>query len=88
MKPLFTFIIGISAGLLLGLFMLGDPEPVTVPQAVERIVREEVKVEAKCPVTSPCPDRRCISPSYVLDLLKACRAGKLDQSDADITVRQ
>lgn len=82
-------IIGLIVGFLIGLTgsLIFQPEPVVQlqTQVVERIVQEEVQVEKECPAIQ---ERQCIEPAYVLGLMKDCRAGKLDQTDSDVTVRK
>ena len=85
-------IIGLIVGLVIGLTasLMFQPEPVVKlsTQVVERVVQEEVLVEKDCPAPEPNTERQCIEPSYVLGLMKDCRAGKLDQTDSDVTVRK
>lgn len=85
MKTIIGFIVGFAVGLI-G-WILFPPEPVVKfrTQVIGRIVQEEVLVQKECP---PPPTQQCLSPAYVLGLLKDCRNGRLDQADTDITLRR
>jgi hypothetical protein len=87
MNAILGFLAGIALAALVWLAMpLAEAPVVYVTKVVNHVTQEEVLVEKECP--APAPERQCIAPAYVLGLLKDCRAGKLDQTDADITVRK
>lgn len=86
MKPFIAFVIGLVLGVGLWLFIPSSaPEIKYVTQYRDRVVETEVRVDKDC--AAP-PEKHCLSPAYVLGLLQDCRAGKLDQSIPDITVRK
>ena len=87
MKAILAFLCGFATAVMIWLARPIDEAPVVyVPKIVSRVVQEEILVEKECP--APQPERQCIEPSYVLDLMQDCRAGRLDQTHPDITVRR
>lgn len=89
MNVILAFLAGIALAVIVWLAMPMPEAPVVyVPKIVSRVVQEEVLVDKECPAPEAPPERQCIEPSYVLDLLKGCRAGRLDRTDPDITVRR
>lgn len=79
------FILGFGVGLA-GWVILLPTDPIVKVQT--QVIRHTVP--GQCP---PAPRRvqttsQCLSPAYVLDLMKDCRAGRLNQTDADVTLRQ
>jgi hypothetical protein len=87
MNAILGFLAGLALAALVWLIMPPEaPRTVTVTRVVNHVTQEEVLVEKECP--APPPERQCIEPAYVLDLLKDCRAGRLDQAHPDITVRK
>jgi hypothetical protein len=89
MNVLLAFLCGFATAVMIWLALPPADAPVVYVPKVERIVvQEEVMVEKDCPAPEPQAERQCIEPSYVLGLMKDCRAGRLDQTDPDVTVRR
>lgn len=87
MNVILGFLCGVAVVVMAWLVIPPEaPRTVTVTKVINRVTQEEVLVEKECP--APAPERQCIEPSYVLGLLKDCRAGRLDQTDPDVTVRK
>lgn len=89
MKDLLTLAIGIAIGFAIAV-LLPDPEPIvkTVRVTDTKIVQEEVIIEKDCKITEQVVEeaKQCLQPSLLLDVAKACRDGRLDQSHPDITI--
>jgi len=89
MNAVLAFLCGVAVTIMVWLSLpMPEASVVYVPKIVNRVIQEEVLVEKDCPALEIVPVKQCIEPAYVLGLMKDCRAGKLDQSDPDITVRQ
>jgi len=89
MKINAIWVIGsLIVGMFIGFLMKTDKPPQVVYHAPIVEAKERPKPEI-CPVCPACPkQKRGIPPSYVKELLEDCRAGKLDQSDPDVTIRK
>ena len=88
MKALIGFLVGVAVSYVLPAIVF-PPEPVVKVQT--QLVGRILPLGPPA-VTRPCApakqDTQCLSPAYVLGLLRDCRNGKLDQTEADITLRQ
>ena len=87
MNAILAFLAGIALAVLVCLVIpLAETPVVYVTKVVNHVTQEELLVEKECPASAP--ERQCMEPAYVLGLMQDCRAGRLDQTDPDVTVRK
>lgn len=90
MKAIIGFLVGAAISYVLTTIVFPSEPVVKVQtQLVGRILPLDPPAGTRPCVPAPAKqDTQCLSPAYVLGLLRDCRNGKLDQAEADITLRQ
>lgn len=80
-------LIGIALAVAVELMLPAEP-PKIIRYEVPKYIEKRVEIEKECQATPPVIEPHCIPPSLVADIIRQCRAGTLDFSIPNFTIRK